>query len=122
MGVCLCKDKVEDANNDQDPDIYTLIRQQDIDRNNSCNRSLTERVDELVKETLQIISSIVDDEPETPNSMLLLHDITDRPRGWLCLVRSLIRVIPIEHAMGPSVSNFKIESQNLIKNSYKISI
>lgn len=106
MGVCLCKDKVEDSSDEQDPDIYTLIRQQDVlhDRNNSCNRSLTERVDELVKETLQIISSIVDDEPETPNSMLLLHDITDRPKGWLCLVRSLIRVIPIEHAMGPSVS------------------
>jgi hypothetical protein len=101
MGVCLCKDKVEDANT-EDPDIYTLIRsQQDI---GTCNRSMTERVDELVKETLQIISSIVDDEPETPNSMLQLHDITDRPKGWLCLVRSLIRVIPIEHAMGPSVS------------------
>lgn len=101
MGVCLCKDKVQDANIDDDPDIYTLIRQQDEERN-TC--SLNERVDYLVKETLQIISSIVDDEPETPNSMLLLHDITDRPKGWLCLVRSLVRVIPIEHAMGPSVS------------------
>lgn len=92
MGVCLCKDKVEDANidNECDQDVYTLIRQQNADRS-YCTRSLNERVDELVKETLQIISSIVDDEPETPNSMLLLHDITDRPKGWLCLVRSLIR-------------------------------
>lgn len=115
MGVCLCKDKVEDTNIDNDPDIYTIIRQQqhlDGDRG-SFNRSLTERVDELVKETLQIISSIVDDEPETPNSMLLLHDITDRPKGWLCLVRSLIRVIPIEHAMGPSVITLLLDDSPL---------
>lgn len=102
MGVCLCKDKVEEGIADSEPDIYTLIRQQDADRNN-CSITLTERVDELVHETLNVIASIVDDEPETPNSMLLLHDITDRPKGWLCLVRSLIRVIPIEHPMGASV-------------------
>lgn len=102
MGVCLCKDKVEEGTVDSDPDSYTLIRQQEADRNN-YNTNLTERVDELVKETLNVIASIVDDEPETPNSMLLLHDITDRPRGWLCLVRSLIRVIPIDHPMGASV-------------------
>lgn len=97
MGVCLCKDKVDDANSEESPYINV-----DISR---CNRTerLSDRVDELVKETLDVIASIVDDEPETPNSMLLLHDITDRPKGWLCLVRSLIRVIPIDHPMGPSV-------------------
>lgn len=79
MGVCLCKDKIEEGNADNDPDIYTLIRE--VDPNN-CSR-IAERVDELVTETLDVIASIVDDEPETPNSMLLLHDITDRPKGEL---------------------------------------
>lgn len=35
--------------------------------------------------------------------MIMLHDITDRPNGWIQLVKSLIRVVPIEHPMGPSV-------------------
>lgn len=90
MGVCLCKDKVEDENSeDLSPYMSTT------DNVSRCNRieRLADRVDELVKETLDVIASIVDDEPETPNSMLLLHDITDRPKGWLCLVRSLIRVV-----------------------------
>lgn len=111
MGICLCKDKVEDGNVDNDPDIYTLIRQQDV--RNNCSRALADRVDELVKETLDVISSIVDDEPETPNSMLLLHDITERPKGWLCLVRSLIRVIPVHHPMGASVITLLLDDSPL---------
>lgn len=90
MGVCLCKDKVEDGNS-EDSNPYTINTADNL----RCNRieRLSDRVDQLVKETLEVIASIVDDEPETPNSMLLLHDITDRPKGWLCLVRSLIRVV-----------------------------
>lgn len=29
--------------------------------------------------------------------------ITDKPQGWIELVRSLMRVVPVEHPMGPSV-------------------
>lgn len=91
MGVCLCKDKVDDVNSEEENPYTTAT-------DNRCNRveRLSDRVDELVKETLDVIASIVDDEPETPNSMLLLHDITDRPKGWICLVRSLIRVVSYE--------------------------
>lgn len=122
MGVCLCKDKVEldYTSNEDGPDVYTLIRTtNDGSAGNGCNvnnnnhQRLSERVDALVKETLDVISTIVDDEPETPNSMLLLHDITDRPKGWLCLVRSLIRVIPIDHAMGPSVITLLLDDSPL---------
>lgn len=35
--------------------------------------------------------------------MQLLHTITDKPTGWIELVRSLIRVVPVEHPMGTSV-------------------
>lgn len=35
--------------------------------------------------------------------MVQLHDITDKPTGWIQLVKSLVRVVPIEHPMGPSV-------------------
>lgn len=35
--------------------------------------------------------------------MVQLHDITDKTTGWIQLVKSLVRVVPIEHPMGPSV-------------------
>lgn len=113
MGVCLCKDKVDDDNS-EDLSAYTNAAD-NLTNVRACNRveRLADRVDELVKETLDVIASIVDDEPETPNSMLLLHDITDRPKGWLCLVRSLIRVIPIDHPMGPSVITLLLDDSPL---------
>lgn len=88
MGVCLCKDKVED-----DTSEYSGPYTNNTADTCHSHEKLSDRVDQLVKDTLEVIASIVDDEPETPSSMLLLHDITDRPRGWLCLVRSLIRVV-----------------------------
>jgi hypothetical protein len=93
MGVCLCKDKVDDVNSEDSSPYTNTNSQSDGLRCNNRVERLSDRVDQLVKETLEVIASIVDDEPETPNSMLLLHDITDRPKGWLCLVRSLIRVV-----------------------------
>lgn len=35
--------------------------------------------------------------------MAQLHDITDHPDGWTQLVTSMLRVVPIDHPMGPSV-------------------
>lgn len=119
MGVCLCKDKVEVecTNNEDGPDIYTLLSADRCNgsttNNNHQQQRLSERVDELVKETLEVISSIVDDDPETPSAMILLHDITDNPKGWLCLVRSLIKVIPHSHPMGPSVITLLLDDSPL---------
>lgn len=42
-----------------------------------------------------------------------LHDITDKPNGWIQLVKSLIRVVPIEHAMGPSVITLLLDDSPL---------
>ncbi|CRL04789.1 CLUMA_CG017845, isoform A [Clunio marinus] len=110
MGVCLCKDKVDDeVLDDSGPftnNTTDSLRCERIER-------LSERVDQLVKETLEVIATIDNDDPETPNSMLLLHDITDRPKGWLCLVRSLIRVIPLDHPMGPSVITLLLDDSPL---------
>jgi hypothetical protein len=90
MGVCLCKDKVDD---DSSAGLSPYLNPSSD--HSRCN-GLSERVDELVKETLEVIASIANDEPETPDSMVRLHDITDRypdGSGWLCLVKSLIRVV-----------------------------
>lgn len=45
--------------------------------------------------------------------MVQLHDITDRPSGWIQLVKSLIRVVPIEHPMGPSVITLLLDDSPL---------
>lgn len=113
MGVCLCKDKIDECSPDNSPDAYGS-RVHSTGADVDC--SLSETVDRLVKETLEVISTIVDkyvlyklvescvqfvnklcfSEPEPPNSMVQLHDITDKPVGWIQLVKSLIRVVPIE--------------------------
>lgn len=45
--------------------------------------------------------------------MILLHDITDKPTGWIQLVKSLIRVVPLEHPMGPSVITLLLDDSPL---------
>lgn len=77
------------------------------------DETLSEMVDRLVKETLKVIGTIVDNEPEPPHSMVQLHDITDKPSGWIQLVKSLVRVVPIEHPMGPSVITLLLDDSPL---------
>ncbi|EAA12400.3 AGAP008148-PA, partial [Anopheles gambiae str. PEST] len=111
MGVCLCKDKVEEGFvDDSSRDSYAPTGsdtgrlagsgggssggpngQQQQHHHHHHNHhirhysrsdrqvSLSDTVDALVKETLEIIRSIVDNEPETPSSMVMLHDLTDKP-------------------------------------------
>lgn len=106
MGLCLCKSKTSDdlpdniSQNGRHSSDYGRSYGRHTER---CDESLSETVDRLVKETLKVIGTIVDNEPEPPSSMIQLHDITDKASGWIQLVKSLIRVVPIDHPMGPSV-------------------
>lgn len=116
MGVCLCKGKTTD----EIPDNLSQNGRTSTDNIRSYGRhierydeSLSETVDRLVKETLKVIGAIVDNEPEPPNSMIQLHDITDKPTGWIQLVKSLIRVVPLEHPMGPSVITLLLDDSPL---------
>uniref|UniRef100_A0A182TSS6 RING finger and SPRY domain-containing protein 1 n=1 Tax=Anopheles melas TaxID=34690 RepID=A0A182TSS6_9DIPT len=52
-------------------------------------------------------------EPETPSSMVMLHDLTDKPSGWIQLVKSLIRVVPLDNPMGPSVITLLLDDSPL---------
>lgn len=57
MGVCLCKDKIDECSADNLPDAYgSRIHSTGTD----VDCSLSETVDRLVKETLEVISTIVD--------------------------------------------------------------
>uniref|UniRef100_A0A182NUG3 RING finger and SPRY domain-containing protein 1 n=1 Tax=Anopheles dirus TaxID=7168 RepID=A0A182NUG3_9DIPT len=139
MGVCLCKDKVEEGFVDDSSRDSYVGNGSDTGRlagsgggggggvgsggqiahhirnysRSDRQASLSDTVDALVKETLEIIGSIVDNEPETPSSMVMLHDITDKPSGWIQLVKSLIRVIPLDNPMGPSVITLLLDDSPL---------
>lgn len=72
MGVCLCKSKTSD---DLPDNISQSGRSSDYGRaygrhTEQCDESLSETVDRLVKETLKVIGTIVDNEPEPPSSMV----------------------------------------------------
>ncbi|XP_065340282.1 RING finger and SPRY domain-containing protein 1-like isoform X2 [Cloeon dipterum] len=60
-------------------------------------------IDHLVLETLSVIRTLVENEQEPPASMIKLHVIADKEEGWLALVTSMVRVIPLEDPLGPAV-------------------
>lgn len=128
MGVCLCKDKSGDGlsiDDETQQDPYTINSLSSgningISNNGRCRLnsntnpvSLADRVDKLVKETLETVAQIVDNDPEPPSSMVQLHNISCMPKGWLCIVSSLMRVIPMAHAMGPSVITLLLDDSAL---------
>ncbi|CAG2117920.1 unnamed protein product, partial [Medioppia subpectinata] len=60
-------------------------------------------VDKLILETLSLIRTLVDNDSDPPSSMLKLHIIADKEKGWLAVVNSMINVIPIDDPLGPAV-------------------
>lgn len=116
MGVCLCKSKTTDDLPDNISQSATNSGELSRAYGQYFGRyeeMLSETVDRLVKETLKVIGTIVDNDPEPPRSMVQLHDITDKPVGWIQLVKSLIRVVPLEHPMGPSVITLLLDDSPL---------
>lgn len=80
MGVCLCKSKTSDDL----PDNLSQSGRHSSDYGRSygrhmerCDETLSETVDRLVKETLKVIGTIVDNEPEPPSSMVCKHILYD---------------------------------------------
>ncbi|XP_075990597.1 RING finger and SPRY domain-containing protein 1-like [Anticarsia gemmatalis] len=59
-------------------------------------------VDQLVLELLTLIASFVDNDEESPVSLVKLHVIADKEEGWFQVVSSMVHVIPLEDPLGPS--------------------
>ncbi|CAH2035287.1 unnamed protein product, partial [Iphiclides podalirius] len=51
---------------------------------------------------LGIIASFVDNDEESPVSLVKLHVIADKEEGWIQVVSSIVNVIPLEDPFGPS--------------------
>ncbi|XP_048005113.1 RING finger and SPRY domain-containing protein 1 [Leguminivora glycinivorella] len=105
MGVCWCKEK-----DPEEGDVYSLNPEPE-----SASPAVSETrtriakvvdsklVDQLVLEMLGLIASIVDNDEESPVSLVKLHMIADKEEGWIQVVKSMVRVIPLEDPFGPSV-------------------
>ncbi|XP_050560408.1 RING finger and SPRY domain-containing protein 1 isoform X3 [Spodoptera frugiperda] len=59
-------------------------------------------VDELILELLALIASFVDNEEESPVSLVKLHVIAEKEEGWFQVVTSMVRIIPLDNPLGPS--------------------
>ncbi|XP_059477899.1 RING finger and SPRY domain-containing protein 1-like [Neocloeon triangulifer] len=114
MGSCLCKEKKRQRSLAERQDAL----QQEYDGRPALSvsgPSLSARtvqtastscpivIDDLVLETLSVIRTLVENEQEPPASMVKLHVIADKEEGWLALVTSMVRVIPLEDPLGPAV-------------------
>lgn len=50
---------------------------------------------------------------EAPLSIQHLHDLTEKPLGWIELIKSLVRTVPVEHSMGASVITLLMDDSPL---------
>ncbi|KAJ1355763.1 hypothetical protein KIN20_013299 [Parelaphostrongylus tenuis] len=60
-------------------------------------------VKDLIRQTLKVIRSLVNNEQEPPASLLKLNMIAEREKGWLLVVESLIETVPDDDSLGPAV-------------------
>ncbi|CAM1292706.1 RSPRY1 (predicted) [Pycnogonum litorale] len=116
MGSCLCKDDENHSKDDDDDDqdtsdavIPSLLNISSDSRNTSNNCSSVQSgkdgniIDKLVLETLSVIRNLVDNEQDPPPSMTKVHLIADKEAGWLAVVQSMVKVIPMDDPLGLAV-------------------
>ncbi|XP_063232798.1 RING finger and SPRY domain-containing protein 1-like [Bacillus rossius redtenbacheri] len=120
MGSCLCKENNLETDEDDSlgyrngPAVHSIsarVSAEDCECHlnpSTCNQCekfpACETIDRLVLETLNVIGSLVENEQEPPPAMLQLHTIADKEDdGWLQVVSSMVKVIPMNDPLGPAV-------------------
>ncbi|XP_026316220.1 RING finger and SPRY domain-containing protein 1-like [Hyposmocoma kahamanoa] len=104
MGVCWCKDKAPEQ------EVYArsalhghaVVLSTTEARAPAPTRVSCRKVDQLVMEMLTLIASFVDNDEESPVSLVKLHVIADKEDGWIQVVTSIVNVIPLDDPFGPS--------------------
>lgn len=117
MGMCWCKKKNEERECyapriiEEQNEVVVARRSPSTTPQSQRTSSKSETkpqpevsvVDKLILDTLGIIETLVDNEQEPPSAMLQLHNIADNEEGWIQVVNSMIKVIPLADPLGPSV-------------------
>ncbi|CAJ0944006.1 unnamed protein product, partial [Mesorhabditis belari] len=70
-------------------------------------------IKELIKQTLVVIRSLVNNDQEPPSSLLKLNMIADKEKGWLLVVKSLVEAVPDEDPLGPAVITLFLDESPL---------
>ncbi|CAI5438691.1 unnamed protein product [Caenorhabditis angaria] len=70
---------------------------------NDSGDDVREDIRLLIRETLDVIRTLVNNEQEPPQSLLKLNFLADEENGWMMVVKALIYTIPIEDPLGPAV-------------------
>ncbi|CAJ0574282.1 unnamed protein product, partial [Mesorhabditis spiculigera] len=70
-------------------------------------------IQELIRQTLNVIRSLVNNEQEPPSSLLKLNLLADKESGWLLIVKSLVEVVPDEDPLGPAVITLFLDESPL---------
>jgi len=60
-------------------------------------------IDNHVKKMLSVIRELVDNNDSPPVAMRYLHKRAEQEDGWIAIVNSMIRVIPVSDPLGPAV-------------------
>ncbi|PAV76580.1 hypothetical protein WR25_19214 [Diploscapter pachys] len=129
MGTCLCKEKREERRVRQreqqeqrrgERGSRTSDRRQRDQRHRQWRNALSTDSDieqqayddpvsiemdikDLIRQTLKVIRTLVNNEQEPPQSLLKLNLIADKERGWLMVVKALIETVPDNDSLGPAV-------------------
>lgn len=118
MGLCLCRHRrgglgvgdqedscmqSGDSSRRRSSIVTWISNASTLSRSTGSSLVVRNQVDRLVLETLSVIRTLVDTEQDPPPSMLRLHVIADKEKGWLTLVNSMINVVPLDDALGPAV-------------------
>ncbi|VDD90977.1 unnamed protein product [Enterobius vermicularis] len=74
---------------------------------------VTSDVKDLIKQTLQLIRSLVNNEQAPPSALLKLNLIADKESGWLMVVMCLIDVVPDDDPLGPAVMTLFLDESPL---------
>ncbi|XP_038216593.1 RING finger and SPRY domain-containing protein 1-like isoform X2 [Zerene cesonia] len=108
MGDCCCKSRA--------PDVFVYAAPSSAHSStHSEHRQRTAKVDahvvdQLVLEMLKIAASRVDNDEDSPVSLVKLHLIADKEEGWIQMISSMVHVIPIENPFGPTAISILLDA------------
>ncbi|CAI4222439.1 unnamed protein product [Auanema sp. JU1783] len=128
MGACLCKEKRRRRRTDDSESASSgpELRRSDsssrrrfrrrrsfdlIDTNDDQSgaisgtqwKTIESDIRELIRQTLRVIRTLVNNEQEPPTSLLKLNLLADKENGWIIVVKALIDTVPDEDSLGPAV-------------------
>ncbi|CAH1389559.1 unnamed protein product [Nezara viridula] len=106
MGICHCKNKgrnsrrreLDGASHNAAEDRRDTALEQDWWKSVS-----PKDVEMLILDSLKAIRSLVENDQEPPQELFKLHNIADQDDGWIQIVDSMVRVVPVEDPLGPAV-------------------